>query len=459
MRNSFYLRSYKEKSTINIMNSMRNIKYTLLALCIILNTSIFAQISAPTAKGVNNDNYNSPVYVFQSSEDTPSGALTASSDTISSFEWEQYDPLTSSFLSFWSESNQRNSSPGISLEDGLYQVTIYRGSKSSDIDPQTYTAWVYNAWASFENIEVSESVCEYFRLNVDVEHSSFDAYKDISTGQNLDFDEGWSNYWEIDGSRNSSNTEVKILNPPAEDTNCKYIVENKYDCQFFDETEYLSIVPESSYTSDPTELISGEHEAPLEVTFTNTSINYDASTAQWFFYKDQTQFSKELEQNPEADSIDFVLREVNPFYSFENVGSYRVKLVTINTNSDLECSDTLYMPTGEYIDLDSSMVDIPNVFSPNGDGINDELMIYTTSVKTLEVMIYNRWGQRIHHWESDNVRSSEEVLEHAVWDGKIRNRAAVPGVYFYVVVAKGRDNDEDGKQIKRKKKGFFHLFI
>lgn len=87
---------------------------------------------------------------------------------------------------------------------------------------------------------------------------------------------------------------------------------------------------------------------------------------------------------------------------------------------------------------DSFAVVIPNVFSPNGDGVNDRLSaIALSGVDNVEFSVYNRWGQLLH-------RSSGPTLR---WDGRTTSGAAVPdGVYFWTVTytRKGTPAEQHG---------------
>jgi gliding motility-associated-like protein len=69
---------------------------------------------------------------------------------------------------------------------------------------------------------------------------------------------------------------------------------------------------------------------------------------------------------------------------------------------------------------------IPNVFTPNSDGINDAFVIEGTDLQTLRVNITDRSGKIIHEW--NNL--------HGFWDGKYKNGDAAPsGIYFYNIFA------------------------
>ena len=62
---------------------------------------------------------------------------------------------------------------------------------------------------------------------------------------------------------------------------------------------------------------------------------------------------------------------------------------------DLEIEDTLYGPEPEE---DPMAVIIPNVFTPNGDGVNDLFKIKNLmDWKSRELFIYNRWGEIVYY--------------------------------------------------------------
>ena len=68
---------------------------------------------------------------------------------------------------------------------------------------------------------------------------------------------------------------------------------------------------------------------------------------------------------------------------------------------------------------------LPNVFSPNGDGINDLYRPQRTSyVERVEMTIFNRWGLEVYYTEDPDVN----------WDGKMKgtDRLVASGVYYYI---------------------------
>ncbi len=69
---------------------------------------------------------------------------------------------------------------------------------------------------------------------------------------------------------------------------------------------------------------------------------------------------------------------------------------------------------------------IPNVFTPNEDGVNDTYFITAKGLKEFNMVIVNRWGNVV--FESDDVQFS--------WDGTINGDKCGDGTYFYIITAK-----------------------
>ncbi len=104
-------------------------------------------------------------------------------------------------------------------------------------------------------------------------------------------------------------------------------------------------------------------------------------------------------------------------------GTYSVTLVASNGT----CSDTAYALV--IVDIPTTII-IPNIYSPNGDGINDEFFIVTTGMRTLTCEIYNRWGQLVYTLNGPNDK----------WDGIMNNgNPASEGTYYYLVNCTGFD--------------------
>lgn len=78
---------------------------------------------------------------------------------------------------------------------------------------------------------------------------------------------------------------------------------------------------------------------------------------------------------------------------------------------------------------------IPNAFSPNGDGVNDQFIIRTPYVDNYSLQIFNRWGQRVFATSDINMG----------WDGSFKGKPAEMATYIYTLEL----TTESGEAIQR----------
>ncbi|MBA3707112.1 MAG: gliding motility-associated C-terminal domain-containing protein, partial [Bacteroidetes bacterium] len=126
----------------------------------------------------------------------------------------------------------------------------------------------------------------------------------------------------------------------------------------------------------------------------------------------------------------------SPTHKYTSEDGYCIRLISIG----IGCSDTII----KCIEvIDEAIISIPNVFTPNGDNINDVWFIYTKGVKELDCAIYDRWGLKMYEWNTVS----------GGWDGRaITGNNAPDGVYYFIMKAIPSNNAEP---IKRK--GFLQL--
>lgn len=106
-------------------------------------------------------------------------------------------------------------------------------------------------------------------------------------------------------------------------------------------------------------------------------------------------------------------------FTFPDTGIYNVTLIAFHENG---CTDTALA----IIDVMPLVnLDMPNAFTPNNDGLNDDFKGFGTldGIKDYHLQIWNRWGEEI--FESNDARQG--------WGGEYKGILAPQGVYVYKV--------------------------
>lgn len=148
--------------------------------------------------------------------------------------------------------------------------------------------------------------------------------------------------------------------------------------------------------------------APLEVLFKSNGLNADYY--QWKLYK--------------GSELMLTRSDAEHRYTFMDKGNYRAVVAISNSQCQLDSVEFT-------ISISESLLLVPNVFTPNGDGANDEFRVAYRSIKEFHCWVYNRWGHLVYKWD-DPAKG---------WDGTINGRPAAEGAYFYVIRALGTDAD------------------
>ncbi len=408
-----------------------------------------AQLTAPGSSDATQTDYpafqeTDDIFIFcTESEETAAGALQAqtSLEGTKTFEWEQYNSGSASFELYSSESTDAPESTISSLESGGYRVTITQGETT-----EVYRAWVFNNWiTATASVPDSLSTCESFSLAGDFETAPL-VYYDLENNTELEVIKDIRVEWQEETSPFSSEINTQVYDPPTSDTDYTLRVYDRFGCETTTNVTYESIIVQAAFSVD-----QQQGEAPLTVNFTNESENANPNQYEWHLFRDLDDIKQEAANTQQPiDSIMIVAYDENPVYTYENSGTYNVKLIAKNVSEYHTCVDTAYIE--DMIVVDTSFVAVPNVFTPNGDGTNDLFVVKFWSMKNIKIQIFNRWGKRIHFWENSDIRGFEDTYTETVWDGRLGGRYASPGVYYYIVEGRGRDDKS------RKAHGFFHLF-
>jgi len=124
----------------------------------------------------------------------------------------------------------------------------------------------------------------------------------------------------------------------------------------------------------------------------------------------------------------------SPVHEYSEAGQYIIVQTVTNANG---CADRdSLLITIEVKDILPPK--LPNAFSPNGDGVNDAFFVRGGPFETMELKVYNSWGEMIF----------ETTDPLAGWDGTHDGKPEINGVYVYTVIAKsvdGVEHDRSGK--------------
>lgn len=217
----------------------------------------------------------------------------------------------------------------------------------------------------------------------------------------------------------SSQPAAKYGNAPAGDGGMIRGNQNTYSAS--GSANLTAVDDQEEEASTPTATIfvnTTSGDVPLTVNFINQGV---ASSLSWDF----------------GDGS--ISRESAPSHTFDKPGNYTVKLTAKNPSGITSDKITI------EVRAVSSIINIPNIFTPNGDGENDYFFFEMKNIVTVGVAIYSqKEGKQIYTWNSIDGK----------WDGKLLNGEDAPeGVYLYSIQANGADG------IIHSKKGFVTLSI
>jgi len=159
--------------------------------------------------------------------------------------------------------------------------------------------------------------------------------------------------------------------------------------------------------------------APLKVNFVNNSYSSDPVNGKtrigsvWNFGNGTTKTFTSAEM---ASTL------------FNLPGTYTVTLF-VSKGTCLESKQKIIT-----VDIPSVM-EIPNVFTPNNDGVNDLFFLKSANLLNINARIFDRWGNTIYEVTSETG--------NIAWDGKNKSGSdAAEGTYFYIIKSSGKDGQE-----------------
>jgi len=112
-----------------------------------------------------------------------------------------------------------------------------------------------------------------------------------------------------------------------------------------------------------------------------------------------------------------------------------VASMTVSTTYNVDVASEYGCKASDSVTIllycDNSMVFMPNVFTPNGDGQNDVFYPRGVGIEVVKTFrIYNRWGELLY--ERDNIGLNDASI---AWDGSYKGAEPKPDVYVYIMEA------------------------
>jgi gliding motility-associated-like protein len=221
--------------------------------------------------------------------------------------------------------------------------------------------------------------------------------------------------WNGPGIQSDRNGISRIA-PPLDQGHVQYVFRVTDDFQCFYDTTLTLYGVYAEYSMNP---LTGE--APLEVTFSVDSTSNGGSensiTYDWEFW-----------EVTDTSTLD---RKSDPKVTIEMPGQYATRVIARYQ----QC--TYKFASEDYIRVDSSLLEIPNVFTPNEDGANDYFQVKAKSLRSFHGIIYNRWGRAVFEW------TDPKTFENG-WNGKMNNTGqdCPSGTYYYIIKAEGYDKNK-----------------
>ena len=153
-----------------------------------------------------------------------------------------------------------------------------------------------------------------------------------------------------------------------------------------------------------------------------TTSSYAYSTFGVFSIVDPIQFTNTATGDYINIAWDFgdgsVSNEENPIHTFVKEGNY---VVTQTVTYAFGCIYTYTVTL--TVDKGYKLI-IPNGFTPNGDGINETFKPVSSGLKSLQLDVYDTWGELIYSEKGETLRG---------WDGKVKEKESENGNYYYKV--------------------------
>lgn len=350
------------------------------------------------------------VYMFS---DWSQVTVTASAPSESTFEWFEFNDQTLSFDELIQSASGLSDTYSPSHKSGLL-CKISVGESVSQI-----RLWVDVPVIDAVHLSVDSVYCEGMDVTGRADAQPTNVY-DVNASKWVDVPQKIVYNWYVADTLQLTTGQVQpMLESPMQRSEIKVVATNQVQNKAEAADSVDSFGVKALYTSKIrerevlNEIKSGEsYSAPAEIEFTNTSKG-NVTVSEW------------------AMGNVSRLYDANPVYSFQTTGVYKVTLCVTDEDSGCSSVDSTLSVT-----ITDAFLEFPDVFTPNGDGVNDEFRPAYKSLKSYDIVIYNRWGRKVYHSTDPSTG----------WNGKEGSAKAAEGVYMYVAEGEGYDR---GVKIRR----------
>ncbi|TAH39164.1 MAG: PKD domain-containing protein [Bacteroidetes bacterium] len=349
-----------------------------------------------------------------------------------------------------------SSSPNVShtyQQAGLYEISLVTSTDSSCLDTMIQTISVLEPPVAIFDTEIDTCTHTVMTHNSSTNTAlsiwNFSGYYDV-VGEEPQYrylQEGVHEIYMVAFSDSSCiDTTVRLISlPPLPKANFNYSVTDcdsvvrftnlsknsiQYLWKYGDETESIDFSPTHTYS------LSGSIPVKLVSTSVNNCSDTVSKDIYFISYKGASFATKvdscsgltrfvDVTDNAVAYLWDFgdghTDTSKNPVHAYSADGNY---LARLTVNGESACPDS----ASRYTRFESPLGEllyVPNSFTPNGDGLNDEFKISVfRPCEQYSIVIFNRWGQIV--FESEDAGN-------AVWDGTFKSKMAEEGVYVYLL--------------------------
>ncbi|WP_207495651.1 PKD domain-containing protein [Aridibaculum aurantiacum] len=300
------------------------------------------------------------------------------------------------------------------FDDGTPPVTTGTASINHTFaGPGTYRVKLVVVDTAFCN--APDSIIQNVRIAANVRASVRNVDSSACAPHTITFDNnsqgGESFEWDFgDGTTSTEQSPTKTYTIPGT-YNITLVATDNSTCNVTDTLRFRIVIsgsPTASFVYTP---VPPRENTPVE--FFNNSTG--ASSYRWEF----------------GDGEVLETTSTNPIsHIFNETRTYQTCLIAINQYG---CRDTICQPIQARV---IPLLDVPNAFTPNGDGVNDKVFVRGFGIAKMNWRIYNRWGTVV--FQTNNRTEG--------WDGTYRGAKQPKEVYHYVLDVEF----SDGKKYQKK---------